>query len=87
MDLTIVHPTHATGRPLRGRAANFLKDKGEQKVGESDASCGQMGLDFSPMVFDTWGGLHGAGKAVEKAVYARCTASLLPGSPPAAVGP
>jgi len=45
-----------------------------------------MGVDFSPMVFDTWGGLHGAGKAVVKAVFARCTASRLPGSRTAAVG-
>jgi len=31
VDLTIVHPNPATGRPLRGSAATFLKDKGEQK--------------------------------------------------------
>jgi len=29
VDLTIVHPNPATGRPLRGSAATFLKDKGE----------------------------------------------------------
>jgi len=41
-----------------------------------------MAVDFSPMVFDTWGGgLHGAGKEVVKAVSARC-----PGARPAAVG-
>jgi len=49
-------------------------------------SCGRMGVDFSPMVFDTWGGLHGAGKEVVKAIFARCAASLLPGARPAAVG-
>jgi len=38
------------------------------------------------LVFDTWGGLHGAGKDVVKAIFARCTASLLPGARPAAVG-
>jgi len=30
--LIIVHPKPATCRPLRGSAATFLKDKGEQKV-------------------------------------------------------
>jgi len=32
------------------------------------------------------GGLHGAGKQVVKAVFARCTAPLLPSALPAAVG-
>jgi len=86
VDLTIIHQNPATGRPLRSRAATFLRDKGEQKNRESAASCGRMGADFTPMVFDTWGGLHGAGKEVVKAVFARCTASLLPGARPAAVG-
>jgi len=48
--------------------------------------CGRMGVDFSPIVFDTWGGLHGAGKEVVKAMFARCTAPVLPGARPAAVG-
>jgi len=86
VDLTIVHPNPVTGRPLRGSAATFLKDKREQKCRESADSCGKMGVDFSPMVFDTWGGLHGAGKEVVKAVFARCSASLLPSARPAAVG-
>jgi len=45
-----------------------------------------MGVDFSPMLFDTCGGLHGERKEVMKAIFARCTASLLPGARPAAVG-
>jgi len=86
VDLTIVHPNPATGRPLRGSAVTFLKDRGEQKCRESAESCGRMGVHFSPMVFDTWWGLHGAGKEVVKAVFARCTAPLLPSARPAAVG-
>jgi len=85
VDLNIVNPNPASGRPPRGSASTFLKDKGEQKVRESADSCGRMGADFSPMVFDTWIGPHGAGKTVVKAVFARCTASLLPGARPAAV--
>jgi len=85
VDLTIVHPNPATVRPLRGSVATFLRDKGKQKNRESAALSGRMGVDFSPMVFDTWGGLHGAGKDVVKAIFARCTASFLPGARPAAV--
>jgi len=86
VDLTIVHPNPVAGRPLRGSAATFLEDKGEQKCRESAGSCGRMGVDFSPKVFDTWGGLHGAGKVVAKAMFAHCTAPLLPSARPAAVG-
>jgi len=53
VDLTIVQPNPATGRPLRGSAAEFLKDKGEQRNRESPYPCGRMGVNFSPMVFDT----------------------------------
>jgi len=52
VDLNIIQTNPATGRPLRGSAATFLRDKGEQKNGESADSCGQIGLAF-PMVFDT----------------------------------
>jgi len=38
------------------------------------------------MLFDTLGGLHGAGKDVVNAFFARCTASPSPGARPAAVG-
>jgi len=86
VDLTILYPNPATGRPLRGSAATFLKDKGEQRIRESADSCGRMEVNFSPVLFGPWGGLHGAGKSVVKAVFARCTASLFPCARPAAVG-
>jgi len=31
VDLTIVHPKPVAGRPLRGSAATFLKEKADQK--------------------------------------------------------
>jgi len=86
LDLTIVQPNPVTGRPLCGSAATFLKDKGEQNCWESADFCGRMGVEFSPMLFDTWGGLHGAGKEVVKAIFNPCTAPLLPSARPAAVG-
>jgi len=61
VDLTIVHPNPVACRPLRGSAATFLKDKGEHKCRKSAESCGRMGVDFSPMVFDTWRGSTGPG--------------------------
>jgi len=42
-------------------------------------SCHRMGVDFAPMMLDTWGGLHGAGRAMVKAVFNRCTTSVPPG--------
>jgi len=48
VDLAIARPNPVTGRPLRGSAATFLKDKGEQKWRESADSCGRMGVGFSP---------------------------------------
>jgi len=86
VDLTIVHPNPVTCRPLRGSAAIIPEG---QKGAEMSGKRGIMrtdGVDLSPMVFDTWGGLHGAGKEVLKEVFARCTAPLLPSARPAAVG-
>jgi len=62
VDLTIICPNPATGRPSRSSAAKFLRDKGEQKNRERAASCGRMGVDFSPMVFDTWAASTGPGR-------------------------
>jgi len=39
----IVHPNSGAGRPLRGSAATFLKDKGEQNFRQSAHSCKRMG--------------------------------------------
>jgi len=75
VDLTIIHPNPVVGRPLHDIAATFLKNKGEQKCRES-----------SPKRCSTHGGLHGGGKEVVKAVFARFTAPLLPGARLAAVG-
>jgi len=50
----MVLPNAVVRTPRRGLA--FLKDKVEQKCTESAESCGRMGVEFSPMVFDTWGG-------------------------------
>jgi len=55
VDRTIVQSNDIASRPLRVSAATFLKDKGVRKCRESADSCGRMGVDFFPMVFDTWG--------------------------------
>jgi len=79
-------PTEPSHRQALTWQRCFLKYKGEQKCRESADSCGRMGVDFSPMVFNTWGGLHGAAKEAVKAMFTRCTAQLLPSARPAAVG-
>jgi len=56
VDLIIVHPNPVAGRPLRGGAATFLKDKGDQKCREIADSCGRMGWT-SPQ----WCSTHGGG--------------------------
>jgi len=77
VDLTIVLQNPATGRHIRGSASTFLRDNGKIKTRASADSCGRMGVDFSPMVYETWGGAHGAGNEVVKEIFASCTASLL----------
>jgi len=84
--LTIVHQKPVAGRPLRGSSATFLKEKGSRRVGKAPTRAGGWVWDFSPMVFDTWGCLHGTGKDVSKAMFARCTAPLLSSARPFAVG-
>jgi len=78
VNLTIAQPNHATGRPLCGSTATYTRDQGGQKNRESADSCERMNLDFSPMVFDTWGGLHGSGKDLVQEIFVRCTASTRP---------
>jgi len=53
---------------------------------ESADFCGRMGVDFFHIVFDTWEGLHRAGKEVVKAMFTRCNAPFLPSARPATVG-
>jgi len=83
VDLTIVHPNTASGRPLRGSAATFLRYKGEQKNRESAEVCERMIVNLIRMFFDTWGSLHGARKDLAKKVSQDAPP---PAGRPAAVG-
>jgi len=86
LDPTIVHPNPVAGRPLRGSAATFLKDKGEQQCGKVRSYAEGWGLTYPRWCSTHEGGVHGARKEVLNAVFARCTAPLMPGARPAAVG-
>jgi len=56
VDLAIGHQNPVAARTLLGTAPTFVKYKAEQKYWESVDSCGRMGVDFSLMVYDIWGG-------------------------------
>jgi len=55
VDLTISHPNPAGSRPARFSGVKVMKDKEEKKNAENGPSCERAGMDFSPMVMDTWG--------------------------------
>jgi len=59
VDLTIVPPNPATGRPLRGSAATFLKDMGAQRSGRAPTPVAEWGWT-SPR----WCLTHGAASTV-----------------------
>ena len=48
----------------------------EAKLKASAAKCAAAGCEFSPLVMDTWGGIHGGGRAVWADIAARCTGDL-----------
>jgi len=85
VDLTIVHPNPVAGMPLRGSAATFLKDKGGRIVRRAPDPVGGWAWTSPPWCSTPGGGLHAAGKVVERAMFARCTAPLLPSARPASV--
>jgi len=55
-----------------------MKEKKVKKNVESGPSSDCAGVDLSPMVMDTWGGLHGADKALVKTIFTKVTADLAP---------
>jgi len=53
---------------------------------ESDSSCEHTGMEFSPVVMETWGGVQGEGKGLEKTKFTKVKADLDPALRPHAVG-
>jgi hypothetical protein len=53
-----------------------MKAAGEAKKRLYSALCKDNGWEFSPMVFDPWGGLHGQGAIVWKQITHAATSGL-----------
>ena len=75
VDLTVVHVCAPSRVEFAAGAAKVAVAKAEgEKRKESAALCAAAGCAFTPFVMDAWGGVHGAGKALWKALSDRCTA-------------
>ena len=73
VDLALVNPAAVSApRPAAGSAAAFFAQAARAKCSASEGKCAGVGVAFTPMIFDTWGGVHGAGKALWTAIAAKC---------------
>ena len=87
VDLTVTHLCpNSVGRPGPGTAGKLAKKAEEEKVKGSEAKCAAAGCGFSPLVMDTWGGIHGAGRALWTDIASRCAAHVAERAKARAVG-
>ena len=85
--LTVVHPAAVSApRPATGSAQAYLAQAARLKCQASEKKCAEVGVGFTPMIFDTWGGLHGAGRTLWAAMAAKCAGRGVPQYQPARVG-
>ena len=57
VDLTVVHPAAVSApRPATGSAQAFLAQAARLKCQASERKCAEVGVGFTPMIFDTWEG-------------------------------
>ena len=67
------------GRPYgSGSAKRTLDDAAHDKRRAYGDACDRMGVRFEPFVLDTWGGVHGTGKRVWRAIQLAATRRLRP---------
>ena len=59
------------------RAKRALSRAAEHKHRDYDAACEAVGVDFSPAVFDTWGGTHVGMPALWKSVVKKAVVGLI----------
>jgi len=79
VDLTVHHPLGINDARTVDSARASMRQAADQKTRLYSGLCSDKGWAFSPMVFDTWGGIHGAGAALWKAIAFAVTAGLPPG--------
>ena len=68
MDITVVHPVQVQRAYGFGSAKRTLDDAALNKRRAHGAACDRAGVCFEPLVLDTWGGVHGSGKLVWRAI-------------------
>ena len=78
VDLTVHHPLGLGDTLTVDAARASMRQAADQKTRLYSALCTEHDWGFTPMVFDTWGGVHGAGASLWKAVCYTVTAGLPP---------
>ena len=78
MDITVVHPIQVHRAYGFGSAKRTLDDAALNKRRLYGAACDRAGVRFEPLVLDTWGGVHGTGKLVWRAMQLAATRRLGP---------
>jgi hypothetical protein len=76
VDLTVHHPLGLGDQFTVDAARATMRQAAEQKARLYSTLCQTHGWNFTPMVFDTWGGVHGAGAALWKAIGFAATTGL-----------
>ena len=78
MDITVVHPVQVHRAYGFGSAKRTLDNAALDKRRAYGAACDRAGVRFEPLVLDTWGGVHGSGKLVWRAIQLAVTKRLRP---------
>ena len=76
LDLTVHHPLGLGDQLTLDAARASMKQAAEQKIRQYTSLCSDHGWQFTPMVFDTWGGIHGTGATLWKAIGFAVTTGL-----------
>ena len=74
MDITVHHPIGVRAICTVDGTTTSMQEAATRKERLYTSLCRQHGWDFCPMVFDTWGGIHGKGLAMWKAFTHAATA-------------
>ena len=78
VDITVVHPLQVHRPYGLGSATRALDDAAREKRRAHGEACERVGVRFEPLVLDTWGGVHGTGKQVWRAIQLAATKRLRP---------
>ena len=78
IDVTIVH-VNQVHRPFGfGEAKATMEGSASHKRQEHGATCQRVGVDFEPLVMDTWVCVHGTSRALWNSIVSAATRRLRP---------